>query len=137
MSLQRYSAVHMFGAPIEGIEGRDGSQLVDLMAAYNIEPQEVPTEPTDITPYYWMNPNFRYFVSMAHPEGPAIVDLLPRHTDTEMYLLQRIGGKAVGLHLPDVRHIEIPTDEISLAIVGPSPRFPDKLNVHELINYTD
>lgn len=137
MSLQRYSATHMFGAPIEGVDGHNTRQLVELLAAYDVEPQEVPREPTDITPYYWKNPNFRYYVSLAHPEGPAVVDLLPRHTDIDMYLLQRIGDFAVGLQIPDVRHIEIPTDEMGLAIIGPSPRFPDKLNVHELITYTD
>lgn len=138
MSLQRYSAVEMFGAPLEGGDGISVAQMLVLMSAYDIEPQEVPSEPTDITPYYWKNPNFRYYVTLAHPEGPAVVDLLPRHVDSDTYLLQKVGDFAVGLHVPEVRRIEIPTDEQALAIIGPgSPRFPDKVCLHELINYTD
>lgn len=138
MSLQRYSAVEMFGAPIEGAKGVDAEHLVEVFSSYGIAPQTLPSEPTDITPYYWQNSTFRYYLTLAHPEGPAVVDLLPRHADSETYLLlQHIGDSAINLLIPGLRHIEIPTDQQAMALVGPGPRFPDKICVHELITYAD
>jgi len=138
MTLERYSAVEMFGVPIEKGGEASNEHMLELMLAYNIDPQAVPAEPTDITPYYWQNSNLLYYAALLHPEGPAVVDLLPRHADSETYLvLQKLGNCAVGLQVTEVRRIEIPTNQQALAIAGPGPRFPDRICVHELIMYTD
>ncbi|MCA9349149.1 hypothetical protein KC878_03340 [Candidatus Saccharibacteria bacterium] len=132
--IARYSAAEMFGAPIDNVANvnlEDGS-LIRLMESYDIQPREIPTDPTDITPYYWKRPAFRYFLALAHPEGPATVDMLPVDEDSENYLL--LGAEGLGAAVQArVRHIEVPTDQQVVAIIGPGPRFPDKLSVHELI----
>ena len=137
MRFDRYSAVGIFGAPIDkGIDPSDREPLVRLMNNYGIEAHPVPQDSTDITPYYWRNPMFRYFLSMAHPEGPAIVELLPRHDDSMTLEIGQIAG--IGYCIKDeVRKVEVPTDQRALAIVGPSPRFPGEFCVHELVTFSD
>ncbi len=133
MTFRRYSAVKQFGVPIDIDNARPAALDVEkLMRMYDIEPEEVPTESTDITPYYWQNPAFQYFASMAHPEGPAIVELLPRHTDSSNFVTR---GRLVVA--TEVRQIEIPNQQEALAIVGPGPRFAGQLCIHEAIVYVD
>lgn len=115
----------------------DADGLLRLLSAYGVEGQDVSKEATDITPYYWKNPTFRYYLSLAHPEGPAVVELLPRHDDSEIHLLAPLGDSTVGINLPGVRRIEVPTDQDMMAIAGTSPRYPGKFCVHELVAYTD
>ncbi|MDQ5913838.1 MAG: hypothetical protein QG623_457 [Patescibacteria group bacterium] len=77
MGLYRYSAIGTFGIPLtEGnikTLGDDSDGLFKILDANDLEPQAVPTEPTDITPYYWDKNNMIYIASLAHPEGPAAI----------------------------------------------------------------
>ena len=138
MAFQRYSAVEMFGAPIDdGMSPENVDELFGLMAAYGFGGQDISREPTDITPYYWRNPGFRYFLSLAHPEGPALVELLPIRDDSEVARLDVDDDEAALTVLPDKRTIEIPTDTKVYAMIGGSPRFAGKMCLHELIAYFD
>ena len=135
MRFVRYSAVPQFGVPVDNMESlSNAGSMIRLMEAYSIEPVEIPTEPTDITPYYWRTPDFRYFASLAHPEGPAVVDMLPNKDGAENYTF----GLIPGVVIEGMRRTEVPTDVAGQAIVGPSPRFPDLLIcMHELITVTE
>jgi hypothetical protein len=136
MRFHRYSAADMFGAPLDNIDEQNGpGVLKDLMEAYGIEPTEVPAEPTDITPPYWLKPAFRYFLSMAHPEGPAVLDLLPVSTSSESHLLGTAGP--LMFSVKGVRSFEIPNDVPAATIIGPGPRFFGQLCVHELVTFTE
>ena len=135
MGLYRYSAIGTFGIPLtEGnikTLGDDSDGLFKILDANDLEPQAVPTEPTDITPYYWDKNNMIYIASLAHPEGPAVVDLLPKYTNVESYLMGKIGGIAVTI--PGIRHIKVPTDQRAMIIAGGSPRFEGEICLHEVI----
>lgn len=137
MRIYRYSAVNMFGIPLdnpEKITQEDG--LVKILDSYGIEPEPVPSDPTNITPYYWKNNNLVYFTSRADPDGPVVIDLLPKHADVEAYLMGRVGPAVVVAS--GIRRIEIPTDQDSMAIIGAgSPRFAGQLCLHEFITARD
>jgi len=134
---ERYSAKDIFGAPLEiGFDPKNPRILVDLMEAYSIEPQDVPSDSTDITPYYWRRPAFKYFLSLPHPEGPAVVELLPNNDDSETYAIENVPDFGLCVE-QGIRRIEIPTEQPGMAIIGPSPRFSGKICVHELVVYND
>jgi hypothetical protein len=137
MNFRRYSAIDMFGVPLEDTKHLNGrTDLIELMDQYGIEPQAVSSGPLDITPYYWRKNNFRYMMSLPHPEGPIVVDLLPVYEDSEAYLVGEI-AHGVGISIPGTRHIEIPTTDETLVIAGGSPRFAGQLCMHELVTYFD
>ncbi len=135
MGIYRYSAIETFGIPLTERDiktlGDDGDGIFKFLDANDLEPQAVTTEPTDITPYYWAKNNMIYIASLAHPEGPAVVDLLPKYTDVESYLMGRVGNIAVTF--PGVRHIRVPTDQRTMIIAGGSPRFEGEICLHEVI----
>lgn len=132
MSLARYSAVSQFGVPIENpADLKDPDTVLGLMSSYSIEGEEIPREPTDITPYYWRANKFRYYVSLAHPEGPAIVELLPCDADSETYSLAK--SRSLDLQLEHVRTIIIPDDQEMMIIGGLGPRYAGCLCIHEVI----
>ena len=134
MNIVRFSAVENFGVPIDNpVDVADESRLIKLMRSYSIKSQEVSTELTDITPYYWQNPTFRYFLSRRGGSGPAVVDLMPRHHDSSAAVFGSvIPGVAISGELKQ-RTFEIPTEMPTLAIMGPGPRFIGQICVHELI----
>jgi len=135
MSFQRYSAVPVFSIPIEGgIDPYKRADLEGLVKTYAIEPQGVPEGPEDLTPYYSTAP-LSCFVSLRHPEGPVVIEFIPRQPNRELVTVARIGTTT--LLLPGSDRLEIPTDRDYVGIFGLSPRFPDKLCLHELITYTD
>jgi hypothetical protein len=135
MGLYRYSAIETFGIPLTESDvvtlgdGREG--LFSILDANDLEPLAVPSEPTDITPHYWGRNNMIYIASLTHPEGPAVVDLLPKYTNVESYLMSKIGSLTVTI--PGIRHIRVPTDQRALIIAGGSPRFENKVCLHEVI----
>lgn len=132
MNVVRYSAVEMFGAPVDEPEslGVPGNAL-SLMESYNIEPQEIEVDIIDITPSYWNTPKFKYFLSKKL-SGIVEVDLLPIDLDSEAYLIASL-TKDIKIVLEGIRHLVIPTDQETMAIAGGSPRFTDKICLHELI----
>jgi hypothetical protein len=134
MKIVRYSAIENFGVPIDSPEHVGSTQrLMDLMRAYSIEGKEIPTELTDITPYYWRNPTFRYYLSRRSINGPAVIDLMPRYNDSATTTFESI---APGINISgftEKRTYEIPTYKGAMAIIGPGPRFIGQLCVHELI----
>jgi hypothetical protein len=134
MQIVRFSAIENFGVPIDKPNDIANSRgLINLMLAYSIAATEVSAELTDITPYYWKNPAFRYYLSRRNSDGPAVIDMMPRHNDSMTEI--------IGSLIPDItihgetkkRTYEIPTNEGSMAIIGPGPRFAGQLCVHELI----
>jgi hypothetical protein len=136
MKVLRFSAIENFGVPLDNPEEvSDIEQLIGLMEAYSIVPQDVSTGMDDETPYYWKNPEFKYFLSRDKEDGPVVIDLMPRKKDSATYLADIDADDPnylVGLELP-LRTIEIPASVPAFAIAGPGPRFAGQLCVHELI----
>jgi hypothetical protein len=134
MNVLRYSAIPKFGVPMDSLKNASGNnQLTALLSAYSIEGMEVTTELTDITPYYWRNPNFRYYLSRENERGPVVVDIMPRHRDSSAFIVTGMGREGLmGIETPD-RTIEIPTDQAAMGILGPGPRFAGQICLHELI----
>ena len=84
--------------------------------------------PTDITPYFWKNSNFRYMLSKPS-QNVAHVDLLPNVKGATTVLM----AKNIGIEVP-VRTIRIPTDQDLMVIVGGgSPRFAGEICIFEVI----
>lgn len=131
MQVVRYSAAAIFGAPIEKIDPENNEGLVGLVRRYGIEPEAVPTEPTDITPYYWMTNSMIFFASQPDPGGPAVIDLFPKHDGADT--LSFMNAEGYTTISTGVRRLEIPTLQPTLAIIGSSPRFAGQLCVHEVI----
>ncbi len=129
MAIQRYSAIGSFGVPLDNGDGpKNDASLRVLFDAYDIEGQEVPEIDTlDITPYYWDNPNFRYFMSRNSETDPVVIDLMPRHKGSEAFMPL---GQFV---LAGIRRIVIPGIQKTVAIAGPSPRFRNMICIHEAI----
>jgi hypothetical protein len=134
MEVVRFSAVEIFGVPMDSPEQINTiSKLVKLMGAYSVHAQEVSAELTDITPYYWQNPAFRYYLSRKDASGPAVIDVMPRHNDSATFLIAPLERDAlIGIETPE-RSIEIPTQQECMVIGGPGPRYGGHLCIHELI----
>jgi hypothetical protein len=128
MNVVRFSAIRNFGVPIDRPELiGDPDYLVGLMHAYDIEEEPIAREATDITPIYWRNPAFKYFVS-GREDGSARVEMQPRHNDSQAILLG--GGLAVE---SSIRAYEVPSQIAGIPIAGPGPRFSGQICIHELV----
>ncbi|HSX33477.1 MAG TPA: hypothetical protein VLF91_04025 [Candidatus Saccharimonadales bacterium] len=136
MRIVRYSALEMFGMPIDKSEyGADPERLRQLMEVYSIEPTEVPVDTRDITPYYWRRPLFRYFMSRTVADGPVVMDMMPVQADSAALEVATPVPNVTIIGETAVRSYAIPRDIPGIAIVGPGPRFREQLCVHELIVY--
>jgi hypothetical protein len=129
-SFERYSATSVFGIPFNPEDLTVRGKLFELVDAYNIEPQELPTEATDITPYYWQNPSYRYFLSLKEKTGLAIVELMPMNDDSELKIYS---PESTGV--TPIRTIELPTQQETFLLTGGSPRFKDSLCIHEIVTH--
>lgn len=131
MTFNRYSAIPNFGVPVDNPEAiRDHLSLIRLMGQYGITAEDVPTDLTDITPYYWPGNPLRFFVSRPKPEGPVELDIMPAEEGVQP--LMAVSGMNVGII--GVKSIKIPDNVPAFAITGRSPRFSDDIVcVHEMI----
>lgn len=135
MKFVRYSASEMFGVPLDNMFEKPGAEQEDfmrLLGYYGIGPQEIEREPVDITPYYWRNPDFRYFLSLAHPEGPAVLEMLPNKDGVENMVRVQVPSYGA-VEVEGIRRLEIEAPGAMRVIIGGSPRFQDQLCLHELI----
>ncbi len=134
MKIVRFSAVGNFGVPIDNPEQiSDTAGIISLMGAYSLQGSEVTDDLQDITPYYWQDPTFRYYLSRRGVSGPAVIDLMPRHHDSSAFVILPSNRESLlGIEMPQ-RTIEIPTNHLQMAVVGLGPRFPGQLCIHELI----
>jgi hypothetical protein len=132
MHVFRYSAVEIFGIAIDSPKQLHPMRALDLMNGYSVDPVEVPVETRDITPYYFRNNKFRYFLSRERPDGPAAVELMPVHHDSE-YVSTTVIGDTLIFEREPVRTLEIPTQLPGFMLVGSSPRFAGQACLHELI----
>jgi hypothetical protein len=132
MQFVRFSAVEQFGVPLGVSEQPDNATVARLLAEYSVEPQEISPELTDITPYYWREPDFRYFLSMSQPEGPAVLDMMPAKRDSTSFDVMEVAGTVFAAERSQ-RSIVIPTDHDVALITGYSPRYTGQLCIHELI----
>lgn len=131
MNVVRFSAIGNFGVPIDSENDIENpARLVALMHSYGIEGTEIATEITDITPFYWKNSVYQYMLSRRN--NGATVDLLPRHDDSQAYLIGNTNGLDYAAESP-VRTYVIPGDIVALPIAGLGPRFAGKICIHELI----
>lgn len=121
----------------KGQDHSDHNSMAKLMRAYGIEPQDITSKATDITPYYWENPSFRYSTFLAHPEGPIAVEIQPTHQDAGAFFIGRVASAGYLIGETNIRRIEVPSHIPAVAITGSSPRFPDNLCVHELILFNE
>lgn len=128
MAIERYSAIPNFGVPIDDlaqIKTRD--DIVGLFGAYNIDAQAIPIDTEDITPYYWRNPRFRYYMTRTSRLSPVDIEMLPTADDSESYI--PLGD----IVIEGIRRITVPTDQQVVMIAGPGPRFPGMICIHEAI----
>lgn len=134
MNVVRFSAVKSFGVPIESPDHTSSTKkLIALMRSYSAEELDISSEITDITPYYWENTVFRYYLSRRGEEGPAVIELVPRHHDSQAHAISSIApGLAIGTEF-ETRTIVVPTAQEAMAIGGPGPRYAGQVCVHELI----
>ncbi len=135
MIFERYSAVPMFGVPIGRGELADpgNDAAIGLMRRYSIDPQPVPRERTCITPNYFTSNKFLAYVQLMHPEGPVVVDLVPKELGFTTIKLNVLPGLGFATATTGITRIELPTDQPGFAMVGGSPRFPGQLCLHEVI----
>jgi len=132
MRIERYSATAMFGVPVDNPANlREPADLLRLFGAYDITGQPIATELTDITPYYWQQPQFRYLMSRASANGPVEVDFMPTTDRSEMYLTGIFDEPTLAVQ--GLRRMVIPTMEPMVVIAGGSPRFVGQVCVHEAI----
>lgn len=134
-SFERYSAVSVFGVPLDNPTAQlslGGLELVKHMQRYDVQPQPLPSEVTDISPFYGDTARFSYFLSYSEESNVATVELLPRRADSQL-----IQPGLEDNTISDVRTIHIPTDQEMFALVGPGPRYGGTLCVHELITYSE
>lgn len=141
MSLfKRYSAVPIFGVPLDKLEtltaktsGDSLKWLLGLMCEYQVEPTDLPEGITDITPYYGAGANFRYFLD--HPErNTANIYLMPNKDGARAQSVT--GAKDDKLVFgDDIRTIHMPSDQDVFAITGFGPRYPGTICLHEMIVY--
>lgn len=136
MPIHRYSAVEVFGVPIEDPERLAREALPGirrLLESYNVEPQLVqPTDPVDISPPYWQAPKtkFRYFLE-SQTAGAATIRMMPVYSDSMAASVSNIGGFQV-LRPEAQRSYRLPEDQEAFIIAGPgSPRFIGKICIHE------
>ncbi len=133
MRAVRFSAVEMFGIPLKEPDNLDPRILQGLMSAYSITSQEVPEDPTDITPYYWSDAPSRYFLSKATPPNLAVVEWMPKRTNSTTKVEVMAGSVAIASYEAPIRALYIPTNVENFAITGESPRFAGQTCLHELI----
>lgn len=141
MRVERYSAIEMMGVPIDGKQDDEliysARGLLRLMSRYGIEGTEIPDDLIDITPPYWEKNKFKYMLSRVRPDGPAVVELLPVHSDSQTDLVVAGSTDYVVTTPYHLRRIEIPTDQDAFPLIGPSPRFAGKLCVHEVVSLVE
>ena len=135
MLVQRFSAVEMFGAPIDDRELLYSARgLLSLMSRYSIEGTDVPEELTEITTPYWDKHKYTYWLSRPDASGPATVEMRPVYDDSQMNLV--LGETPAGLiTVPySLQRVEVPADQEAFPLIGPSPRFAGQLCVHEVVS---
>jgi len=136
MNVLRYSAVEQFGIPVADLRGSHPTQVATLLSsAYSIEGEEVSTELTDITPHYWHNPDFRYYLSRENEDGPVVVDIMPRVRNATAFVATGMDRGRLILAMTPERSIEIPDQQPAMGVLGPGPRYTGQVCLHELIVY--
>jgi hypothetical protein len=134
MDIVRFSAVEVFGIPIDKPETLGSTQrMVKLLGAYSVQPLEITTDVLDITPYYWDNPTFRYFLSRNKEGNSAVVDLMPCRDNSSASIITPLSRNLLLEIDTPLRSVEIPTLQETVAILGPSPRFGGQICLHELV----
>lgn len=134
MNVVRFSAVKIFGVPLDNPEQYDSpKKTIDLVRAYGLEAEEVPAETTDITPFYWENRVFDYRLSREEPDGEAVINMLPRHDNSSAHILGSTAAGSVFAVETNRRNIRVPNDQEVFALAGPGPRFQGQMCLHEVI----
>lgn len=134
MRVQRFSAIEMFGVPVDDRSLLYSARgLLRMMSQYGIEGTEIPEALTDITPPYWDDNKYTYHISRQSPDGPVAVELRPVYEDSQMELV--LGKSPEGLiKVPySLERMEVPTDQAAFPVLGPGPRFGAQLCVHEVV----
>jgi hypothetical protein len=136
MNVLRYSAAKEQGVPIDRLKQASHPLVTAslLSSIYSIEGEEVPMGLIDITPSYFDDPEFRYFVSRNGEDSPVVVDLMPRHHNASAYILTSNRNDLITVETP-LRTIEIPTDQPAAGILAPSPQAAGQILLHELLVY--
>jgi hypothetical protein len=129
MAVHRLSALEIFGIPVDTTADlvKDIPGHVQLYRRYGVEPVLVePTEPTDVTPYYWdeVKKLVRFMLSSSR-RGEAVIDVMPMVDDLTM-LGYMANQSMIAAHLTRQRTVRLPQDQPSLVLMGTSPRYPDK-----------
>lgn len=141
MRVERFSAADMMGVPIDGKKDAEllysARGLLSLMSRYQIEGTEISDELTEITPPYWEKNKFKYMLSRVRPDGPAVVELLPVHSDSKTDLVVARSWDWVVTTPYHLRRIEIPTGQDAFPLIGPSPRFAGMICVHEVVSLVE
>jgi hypothetical protein len=135
MNVLRYSAVKEFGIPLDDLRGPSHPTEVAtlLSSVYSIEGKEVSTELTDITPDYWDDPDFRYYLSREREDGPVVVDVMPRFHNSSAFVAIGMDRERLIVAQTPERTVEIPTQQPAMGILGVSPRLAGQICLHELI----
>jgi hypothetical protein len=137
MHIVRFSAVEMFGVPIEDLSGAsDHFEVISKLRDHSVHEQEVSTGIVDITPYYWSDSNFRYLLSRKEDEGPVTFLLAPRNDEATIRLLRPLGEYGIASTEADFSSLEIPTQESSSGVIGPTPP-SGRICLHELVACID
>jgi hypothetical protein len=134
-SFERYSAVGIFGVPMDNPEillVPGGQGIIDLMGQYGVDPQPLAEDITDITPYYATNLQFSYFLHYSKAANLATVELMPRNDRAIVKELYEVTSEAK-LDESDIRTVRIETPKDMFALIKASPRFGSMPCIHELI----
>jgi hypothetical protein len=133
MNVKRYSAAEIMGVPTGKTIEKTRESSLFRMKVYGIWGQEVPVDLVDITPPYWNNTKYRYYLSRQ--DGPVTVDLIA--VDDNLRQLNEIhyedGDTRKFVSKLALKSVIIPTNQTGFMIAGNNPLHPKREFIHELI----